>query len=67
MATAEHLTLSATENPGYIHAEEVSQATADKVSELLMKNHEKFHIFFNARGLHSEFLFFFWFHLDLFW
>ncbi|KAH8689131.1 hypothetical protein BGW36DRAFT_433896 [Talaromyces proteolyticus] len=56
MATATHLSLSAVNNRGHIHAGRISQRTADRVSELLMHNHEKFHILFHGRGLHNHIL-----------
>ena len=33
----------------------LTQEAADRTSELLQKNHEKHHIFFNAEGFHSMF------------
>lgn len=55
MANIQYPVLSASENPGYIHAGNISQPAADKVSELLRTNHEKYHILFNRMGLHSAF------------
>lgn len=41
------------EAKGHIHAEDVNPATAKKVDELLMKNHDFFHTYFLAGALHS--------------
>jgi hypothetical protein len=54
MATVDSVKLSATTHPGYIHANNVSQESADKVSQLLIENHDKFHVFFDYRELHSK-------------
>ncbi|KAF2705854.1 hypothetical protein K504DRAFT_439131 [Pleomassaria siparia CBS 279.74] len=54
MASAYNIQLSATSTTGHTHVEGLSQETADKVSELLMLNHEKYHTFFNEVGLHNH-------------
>lgn len=54
-ATTERIVLSSVANKGSVHAEDVSQATAHRVSELLMKNHEEFHNYFFAGILHSKY------------
>jgi hypothetical protein len=53
MATVDSVKLSATTHPGYIHGNNTSQESADKVSQLLIENHDKFHVFFDYRELHS--------------
>ncbi|KAF2098681.1 hypothetical protein NA57DRAFT_39590 [Rhizodiscina lignyota] len=54
MATNTRIVIAATKDKGNVHAQNVLQVTADKVSELLMKNHEQFHTYFFASALHNH-------------
>jgi glutamyl-tRNA reductase len=54
MASATNLHVLSTCNRGEVYVENISQEAANRVSELLMQNHEKFHILFHGRGLHSK-------------
>jgi hypothetical protein len=40
--------------PGHTHVDNLSQESANKVSELLMPNHANYRILFNEVGLHSK-------------
>lgn len=54
MATAYNVQLSPTHSPGFTHVDDLKEESADRVSELLMLNHAKYHTLFNEVGLHSK-------------
>lgn len=51
MATASKIHLTSTQQPEY-YVQGISSETADKASELLQENHDKYHTFFNQDGFH---------------
>ncbi|TKA45090.1 hypothetical protein B0A54_03384 [Friedmanniomyces endolithicus] len=53
MATASIIKLQATQQPEY-YRKGISREATDKASELLQKNHETHHIFFNHDGFHNH-------------
>jgi hypothetical protein len=53
MAPASIVRLSK-ENAGVFHVEPLSHESTERANELLQKNHENFHIFFNDRGFHNH-------------
>jgi hypothetical protein len=54
MASPYNIQLSPKSTPGHTQVEKLYQASADKASQLLMLNHEKYHTLFNDVGLHSK-------------
>jgi hypothetical protein len=51
MAVASKVLVS-TENVGIYHRPGITAESAEKVTELLQKNHDEHHIFFNLDGFH---------------
>ena len=51
MATASIVKLEAGQKPEF-YVEGIGEESAEKASELLQKNHESHHIFFNRDGFH---------------
>lgn len=50
-----NIQLSPEDTPGNTHVKVLTQESADKVSELLMVNHVRYHTLFDAVGFHSKF------------
>lgn len=53
-ATPYNIQISASETPGRTHADALTQESAERVSELLMLNHAKYHTLFDFVGFHSK-------------
>ncbi|KAF2264728.1 hypothetical protein CC78DRAFT_553292 [Lojkania enalia] len=53
-ATPYNIQLSPTSTQGFTHVNILTQESADKVSDLLMLNHAKYHTYFNEVGLHNH-------------
>ena len=53
-ATPYNIQISASETPGRTHADPLTQESAERVSELLMLNHAKYHTLFDFVGFHSK-------------
>ena len=53
MATASHIELSPT-SAGVYHVPQLSAESGNIGSQLLQENHDKYHIFFNAKGFHNH-------------
>ncbi|KAF4534088.1 uncharacterized protein LTHEOB_3701 [Lasiodiplodia theobromae] len=53
MATSTKIQLTANEKPAFFVAP-LKKESAEKVSELLQENHEKYHIYFNYEGFHNH-------------
>ncbi|KAK0307144.1 hypothetical protein LTR01_005790 [Friedmanniomyces endolithicus] len=53
MATASIIKLQVTQRPEY-YRDGISEGATDKASELLQKNHDTHHIFFNHDGFHNH-------------
>ena len=54
-ATPFNIQISASETPGRTHVNALTQESAEKVSELLMLNHAKYHTLFDFVGFHSKY------------
>lgn len=54
MATASHVQLTTHEHPAFFIGEANTSERAKIASDLLQKNHERFHMFFNADGFHNH-------------
>lgn len=48
-----NIQISASETPGRTHVDDLRKESAEKVSELLMLNHAKYHTLFDFVGFHS--------------
>lgn len=55
MASASILALDPQQHPSAFSTPPPDAAAASKASELLQLNHERFHMYFNSSGFHSEF------------
>lgn len=53
-ATPYNVRFSVEDSPGHMHVQNLQEESANKVSELLMTNHAKYHNIFNNVGLHSK-------------
>lgn len=53
-ATPYNIQISASETHGRTHVDALTQESAEKVSELLMLNHAKYHTLFDFVGFHSK-------------
>lgn len=42
------------ENKGILHVPDISTQSVEKATDLLQRNHDEFHIFFNNRGFHNH-------------
>jgi hypothetical protein len=52
-ATPFNIQISPSDTPGRTHVDALSKESAEKVSELLMLNHAKYHTLFDFVGFHS--------------
>ncbi|KAI9652027.1 MAG: hypothetical protein M1831_007268 [Alyxoria varia] len=57
MATVDRVKLSPTKHRGIYSVPELTHKSADKASELLQRNHENYHVFFNDEHFHFADLF----------